>query len=235
MTLTFLDKQFTLWLNSFHCSYFDAFFYLFTDKLIWLPLYVVLAWFILQRQGGRGLFTIIFIGLIVLVADQLSSSVIKPLVERYRPSRDDVMQYLIHIINGHRGGRYGFVSSHAANAVAVSTFFALVVKNKLLSRTLGLWALLTCYSRIYAGVHYAGDVLCGALLGAIIGAIAYQIYLRCTLSFFVISHHNKRTLKSGLAQMFGTYAPAITAGAFWLAFALIALSAYLITRYGTAC
>jgi undecaprenyl-diphosphatase len=29
------------------------------------------------------------------------------------------------------------------------------------------WAIIVSYSRIYVGVHYPGDVICGALIGSI--------------------------------------------------------------------
>ncbi len=230
-SLIFADKQLTLWLNSFHNEFFDAFFYLVTSTLTWIPLYIVLIWFIFQKQGAGGVVTVFFVGLVVLFADQISASIFKPLFERFRPSQDPTLQYMVHLLNGHRGGQFGFVSSHAANTIGVATFFGLVVRNRFFKNTLILWALLNCYSRIYGGVHYVGDVLCGALLGIIVGAVLYQFYLRASLRFFVISHHNKRTLKSGLAEMFGKNAPYIVAGAFWLMLATLIIVAILMTRY----
>ncbi len=235
-TLIFADKQLTLWLNSFHNEFFDAFFYLTTSMPIWIPLYIVLAWFVFQKQGPRGLVTVFFVAMVVVAADQISSSIFKPIFERYRPSQDPTLQYMIHLVNDHRGGRFGFVSSHAANTIGVATFLSLIVRNRFFKYTLFIWALLNCYSRIYAGVHFVGDILCGAVLGLIIGAIFYQIYLRTSLHFFIITHHNKRTLKSGLAEMFGPNAPYIAAGAFWLMLVTICIAAHLITRYhGVAC
>lgn len=235
-SLSFIDKQFTLWLNSFHSNFFDAFFYLFTNSLTWIPLYAVLLWFVFQKQGVRGIVTVFFVAMIVLVADQLSSSLCKPLIARLRPSHDPMLQYMVHVVNDYRGGMYGFVSSHAANTFAVATFFSLIVRRSLLRHSLFAWATLNCYSRIYCGVHYFGDVLCGAILGMIIAAIFYQIYLRASLHFFVISHHNKRTLKSGLAQMFGANAPNLTATFFWFTVVLLFVAAKLMLKYhGAAC
>ncbi len=233
MDLIFLDKELTLWLNSFHNSFFDIFFYLFTDRFIWLPLYLIIALFIVSRQGTRGIMTILFIVILIGCTDFISAGIIKPLFERLRPSHDGVLQYMIHVVNCRRGGMYGFCSSHACNTFALATFFALMVRSKALSWTLFIWAIVNCYSRIYCGVHFVGDIVCGAILGAIIAGIAYQIYLRFSLHLFVISHHNKRTYKSGLAHMFGDAEPILTASTFWLVFIVLLLVANLMRHYGT--
>lgn len=234
--LIFLDKQVTLWINSFFSEYFDLFFYQYTSTIVWIPLYLALAWLIFSKQGVRGVVTLFFIALLILLADQIASGLCKPLFERLRPSRDGVMQYLVHIVNDYRGGRYGFMSSHAANTFALTTFVALVVRNKFLSWTMFLWAFFTGYSRIYCGVHYVGDVLCGALLGVILGAVVYQFYLRAVLRFFVVSHYNKRTFKSNLASSFGRWEPVIVAFVLWTSVVLIFwVSSLMMKWHGVAC
>jgi undecaprenyl-diphosphatase len=234
--LVFLDKQFTLWMNSFFSDYFDIFFYQYTSTIVWIPLYLAMAWLIFSKQGVRGVVTLFFIAVLILLADQIASGLCKPLFERFRPSRDGVMQYLVHIVNDYRGGRYGFMSSHAANTFALSTFMALVIRNRFLGWSMFIWALFTGYSRIYCGVHYVGDVLCGALLGIIVGAVVYQFYLRSVLRFFVVPHYNKRTFKSNLAGMFGTWEPTIVGVILWTTIAVMLLaSALMIKWHGAAC
>lgn len=229
--LIFFDKELTLWLNSFYNDYFDIFFHLYTSTLTWIPLYVVLAWVIFSRQGANGIGTVFFIALLITAADQTASSIIKPLVERYRPSHDSVLQYMVHLVNGYSGGRYGFVSSHAANTFALATFLSLVIRNRFMSWTLFIWAAINCYSRIYCGVHFVGDIVCGALIGVIFAAIAYQLYLIASLKFFVISHHNKRTLINGLSDMFGVEAPVIFAFTFWLILAVLLICTKLMVGF----
>lgn len=229
--LIFFDKELTLWLNSFYNDYFDIFFHLYTSTLTWIPLYVVLAWVIFSRQGANGIGTVFFIALLITAADQTASSIIKPLVERYRPSHDNVLQYMVHLVNGYSGGRFGFVSSHAANTFALATFLSLVIRNRFMSWTLFIWAAINCYSRIYCGVHFVGDIVCGALIGVIFAAIAYQLYLMASLKFFVISHHNKRTLINGLSDMFGVEAPVIFAFTFWLILAVLLICTKLMVGF----
>lgn len=235
-SLVFIDKQVTLWLNSFFTDYFDLFFYQYTSIPIWIPLYLALAWLIFSKQGIRGVVTLFFIAVLIILADQIASGLCKPLFERFRPSRDGVMQYLVHIVNDYRGGKYGFMSSHSANTFALAIFVALVVKNRFLGWTMFLWAMLSGYSRIYCGVHYVGDVMCGALLGIILGAVLYQVYLRAVLRFFVIPHYNKRTFKSNLAESFGSWEPALVGWVYWITVAVMAIvSALMLSWNGTAC
>lgn len=235
-SLVFLDKELTLFMNSFNNSYFDLFFYQYTSTMIWIPFYVVLAWLIFSRQNIQGIVTIFFIGMLILAADQIASGIFKPLIERLRPSHDETLQYMIHLVNDRRGGMFGFMSSHAANTFALATFVSLIIRNKFVSFTMLTWAFLNAYSRLYLGLHFIGDLLCGAILGVILAIIAYQIYLRASLRFFVISHHNKRTLKTGLAEMFGKNQPIILAWTFWLmTIIMLIVSKLMLSYHGIAC
>lgn len=70
-----------------------------------------------------------------------------------------------------------FVSSHAANTLGAAAFLSYIIKNKRITIYLFTWAFIVCYSRIYLGVHYLGDVICGGILGAAIGyTTAYAIH-----------------------------------------------------------
>lgn len=230
-SLSFFDKELTLHINSCFSDFFDLFFYMFTSTSVWIPLYVVLACMIFSKQGPRGLVTIFFIAMLILVADQLASGLLKPMVERFRPSHDPVMQYMVHLVNGKRGGLYGFASSHAANTFALTTFLALVVRSRYLSWTMIIWALLNSYSRVYMGLHYVGDIVCGALIGVVAAAVAYELYLRASLRFFVIQHHNKRTMKSGMASMFGKSVPYVVASILVIMIVTLLIVSALMLKY----
>jgi undecaprenyl-diphosphatase len=111
--------------------------------------------------------------LVILVADQLSSGLIKHLVERLRPTREPALGDLIHTVNGYRGGMYGFVSSHAANSFAAITLISLIMRQRLVFFPLLVWALMQCYSRVYLGVHYPGDILGGIVVGVLAGWLVW--------------------------------------------------------------
>ena len=176
MSLLELDKVITLAINSCHSSFFDNFFYIYTQTWTWLFAIVVLLVWMWRKWGIRSLYIVAGIALCILLSDQISSSLLKPLVARLRPTHNPEIANMIHTVNGYRGGLYGFVSSHAANAATFVTFTALVFRNRIYTILLSLWAFLTAYSRVYLGVHYVGDVLCGALVGVLVAVVVYVIF-----------------------------------------------------------
>ncbi len=173
MFLSTLDTSLTLAINSCHSPFYDNFFYIYTQTWTWIPAILVLLVWMWRKWGIRSLYVVVGIALCILLADQISSSLLKPLVARLRPTHNPEIADLIHTVNGYRGGRYGFVSSHAANAATFVIFTALIFRNRIYTILLSLWAFLTAYSRVYLGVHYVGDVLCGALIGVLVGIGVY--------------------------------------------------------------
>ncbi|HEY5371897.1 MAG TPA: phosphatase PAP2 family protein [Hanamia sp.] len=123
---------------------------------------------------------------LIVVSDQLTSEIIKPLTQRLRPSHEPGLENLLHYVNHYRGGLYSFPSSHACNFFAGVAYVCLVAAKKIkwLSYLLVLVALLVCYSRMYLGVHYRSDVLFGAILGAFLGWIFSKIYFSLNNSLF---------------------------------------------------
>lgn len=161
-----LDKQLFIELNSYHTEWLDAIMLYITSKLVWIPFYIVLAYFIFKQEGRRGLIVLVCVALTILVADQITSSFMKPFFARFRPSHEPALQDVVHIVNGDRGGKFGFASSHAANTFGLAFFIFQLFKHR--TRQVAwifLWAAIVSYSRIYLGVHYPGDVIVGGMVG----------------------------------------------------------------------
>ena len=173
-----LDKKALLYFNSMHSPAWDNVMYWISGNKSWIPLYVILLIIIIYKERPyRFIFTILFVALTVALCDQISGF-IKNLVERPRPTHDLEIANLVHIVNNYRGGTYGFVSSHAANVFGVATFLSNQFKHFRWSLFLFVWAVLVAYSRVYLGVHYPLDIICGAILGSLIGIVCYTLKVR---------------------------------------------------------
>ena len=171
------DTRLMLALNGSDSLYMDGFMRLFSSTSVWIPVAIVLL-VILFKNNRLGSFiaAVLMIALTVFLCDRLSSGYIKPMVGRLRPSNEPLILDQIDIVNGSRYGSYGFISSHAANCFGLFMFLSLLIRQKALSITLFLWALIDSFSRVYLGVHYPGDILCGALFGMLVGGVVYLIY-----------------------------------------------------------
>lgn len=172
-----IDKQLMLALNGSDSLYMDGVMKIFTTTAVWIPVALVLLFVVLKNNTLRNSFLVILAVVLTIVAcDQISSGIIKPLVGRLRPSHDPEFMHLIDTFNSYRSGSYSFTSSHACNSFGLFIIISLLIRNRTLSLTLLLWACINSYSRVYLGVHYPGDILCGAILGTLIGSTVYLIY-----------------------------------------------------------
>ena len=172
-----IDKQLMLALNGSNSLYMDGVMKIYTSTVVWIPVALVLLFIVLKNNTPRAsLLVVLGVALTILASDQMSSAFIKPLVGRLRPSLDPEFMHLIDTFNDYRSGSYSFTSSHACNSFALAMFISLLIRNKVLSFSMLAWASINSYSRIYLGVHFPGDILCGAFLGTIIGSITYWLY-----------------------------------------------------------
>ncbi len=176
--LSTIDSDLFLFLNGLHADWMDGVMVLITQMWVWLPLYLLLIYWMVKQYGKRCWWIFLALALVVLCSDQLSAHVCKPLFQRLRPCYNTDLQGLIHLPKGMAGGQYGFVSSHAANTFAIAAFLtaALRKKYKWMGIALYLWAFISSYSRIYIGYHYPGDILCGAVLGILVGLTLWKVF-----------------------------------------------------------
>ncbi len=176
-TLKSIDTSLFLAINGAHNAFFDFIMFWASNRLIWIPFYVFLAWLLYRHYGKRSWYLILGAGLVVILTDQTSVHLFKNVFLRLRPCHEPSISGMVHLVNNHCGGQYGFISSHAANSFGLAAYLSLLLGKKIKYFTLliVLWALLLCYSRVYLGVHYSGDVIVGGIWGAGIGAAVYRI------------------------------------------------------------
>ncbi len=156
---------------------YDFFWAMYSDKWTWIPFMLVIVYCLLRPGNWRHrLLMVGSVALLFVLSDFVVSSFIKNVVCRPRPSHDPAVMDLLSYVNGYRGGAYGFPSNHASNGFAAATFLALLLRNRWVTLSAFLWAIGSCYSRMYLGVHYPTDILCGAMLGIVFAIIIFFLY-----------------------------------------------------------
>jgi undecaprenyl-diphosphatase len=181
------DTQLFLYLNSLNSALFDKIMWIISGRYEWIPLYAGIIFFIFKKFKLKGFIPLLFIVLCIVFADQISVHLFKDLFHRLRPCHNPDIVNIVHIVNNKCGGQYGFVSSHATNSFALAGFTFLLFNKKHYSIGIFIWASIVSYSRIYLGVHYPLDVICGAILGLFIGIILFWIFKKTNIKLFSIT------------------------------------------------
>ena len=192
--LLHIDTEVLLAINGWHAPWADTLMWIISAKTTWIPLYLLLVGLLVWRYRKPAmtnvkwlqkvpacLVMIVMIAMAVGVADFIASGILKDLVARPRPTRVPELEGVLHLVNGYKSGRYGFVSSHAANTMAVALLFSLIWRNKIATVGLMLWVAANCYSRMYLGVHYPTDILGGLIVGSLVAVVGYWLLCRYRL------------------------------------------------------
>ncbi|MFC2081341.1 phosphatase PAP2 family protein [Bacteroidota bacterium] len=174
-TLNNWDTQLFLFFNGMHSPFWDSVMWWVSGKTSWIPLYILILGYLVYTFRWKVLWIVLGVAVLVTMSDQASVHLFKNVFERLRPCQQSHIAGIVHLVNDHCGGLYGFVSSHASNTFAIAFFTALWIRKRWFWIGIIPWAILVGYSRVYLGVHFPGDILGGAILGILLAWGTYQI------------------------------------------------------------
>ncbi len=175
-----IDLALLHFFNGSQSAIFDQFILTLTNGLTWIPLYIALFVMVLKNNESMSQIFIIVgcCAMGVIFSAGVDDLLVKPLVGRPRPAQDLAIKYTIDTALGYRESGFSFFSAHAANTFTMAIYMIFLVRNRAFTIAMTLWSLLNCYTRLYLGVHYPSDILCGLLFGTAVGSVAYWIHLR---------------------------------------------------------
>jgi undecaprenyl-diphosphatase len=176
-TIQNIDQELFLFLNGLHNSFFDFVMYWVSDKFIWIPMYAWFIYLIIKKYKWQSILILILVALMITMSDQITVF-FKNYFERPRPCHDEHIGHLVHTVKNACGGPYGFMSGHAASSFSLAVFLIPIIGTRFryFKLFLILWAIVVAYSRVYLGVHYPADIICGAILGILLGFLFSKLF-----------------------------------------------------------
>lgn len=179
MDINQLDHTLTLLINGSDSIFWDNVMYTVTNTFSWSMVIVALLVIIFKNNSIKNtLIILLTIALLIFVADRICSGLVKPIVARWRPAQDPQLMYMVDVVRGYRGGRFGFFSGHACNTMCMAVFLSMLFRSAKVTLVLIFWSLTTTFTRLYLGVHYLGDVCVGWCVGVILGLLFYYLMRR---------------------------------------------------------
>ena len=182
----YLDTAWLIKINAAHSQILDRIMWNVSGRFTWIPFYLVIILLLFHKLKRKAVLHILLATLLIIISDQLASSIMKPDFHRLRPSHTPGLEHLLHYVNNYRGGLYGFVSSHAMNVFSFSFYLIFTIRKQLFWLTLIMlpWAFLVAYSRVYLGIHFPSDVAVPFLISPILAYCTARIYFSLTPYFF---------------------------------------------------
>lgn len=181
--LLHLDRDVFIFLNALGSERFDGLWLFITKQVNWIPVFLIIAYLVFKHLGWRhAIMIILLMALLITLTDQ-TTNLIKNGFHRLRPGSDPDLAHFIRAIQTRSS--YSFISGHASNSMAAAFFLYTVLKPYL--KYMGLiflWPVIFAYSRIYLGLHYPGDILCGYIWGLLMGYLMIRFYAYLRDRFF---------------------------------------------------
>lgn len=188
-TLLELDKNLFVFLNSMGSEAYDGFWLFITKQINWIPIFAIIMYLVFKHLGWRHAVLIILVMALLIVLTDQTTNLFKNYFQRLRPVNNTDLDDVIHFV--HKRSSFSFISGHASNSMAAAFFLYKVLKPYL--KYMGfifLWPLIFAYSRIYLGLHYPGDILCGYVWGILMALIMLKLYVYLRNRYFPVQKEN---------------------------------------------
>lgn len=172
-----IDTELFLFINGHYTSFTDELMWHASQWYSWIPLYIYFIYNLYTTNTTTQLLRKVVVVLVcIALSDYVASGIIKHYVMRLRPSHEPMLLTQVHAVHAYVGGLYGFVSSHAANTIAMLICAILLLKkNNWLVLLCVVYVVLTGYSRIYLGVHYPLDIVGGWCVGIVVATLVIKL------------------------------------------------------------
>lgn len=173
--LIHIDEGLTMMLNGSESMLINRMMLDITTWWAWIPLYVSLI-FLVLKNNETFIRILLAIGCALLcfaLTEILADAILKPLVARPRPF--NVAGLHVQLVDGYKADGYSFVSAHAANTFGLFLYIALLIRSRVLTVAMAIWTILSSYSRIFLGVHFVADVICGMIIGALVAGMCFKL------------------------------------------------------------
>ena len=181
-----LDKQLLVFLNGLGSETFDPLWLFLTKQSNWIPFFLVLLYLVHKKLGAQQtLVIIVFVG-VLLTLNNTITELFKAHFQRLRPCNDPEIKDIIRNIKP--SNSFSFFSGHSSNTMAVFVFlFAIFKRHYKHFGWFVFWPLIFSYSRIYLGLHFPTDILCGYTCGLIMGFLTYKTYQLLQIRYFKVN------------------------------------------------
>ena len=165
-----MDEQLFFLINARHTEYFDAFMWMMSQKTVWIPLYASLLYVVWRNYSWRGVLTVLLVfGIGMLFTDWGNAHISRPWIGRLRPSNpDNPIAPMVHIVYGRHGNGCGMPSAHSANMWLLTFVISHWLRSRWTYVSMTILTLIICYSRVYLGFHYPGDIFGGFVLACLV-------------------------------------------------------------------
>ncbi|WP_366186771.1 phosphatase PAP2 family protein [Flavobacterium ovatum] len=180
-----LDTQLLIFLNGLGSETYDGLWLFITKQTNWIPLFLFLLYLLYKKIGGKQtLYVLLFMAVLITWSDQVTN-LFKYGFERLRPCSNPEINTTIRVVKS--SNSFSFFSGHAATSMATMMFLYEILRTYYKhSYLIFLWSLIFAYSRIYLGLHYPIDILCGFLFGLLSGYVIFKIYKIVQVKYFPI-------------------------------------------------